>query len=843
MSSKFVFCLWALLAVSTLTVGQSDCWVVREDWQQPTFDATQLRLESYGLFEGNNYHEVRFKKQSQNRGRPEDWNVFTDRANVQVREKPKPDAPLVSGQQNHPMGTQFFVADEEGDYFLLKEAGYESCKDRKDIGWVLKQELLLWRRPLQSMGTGIDIKAFIVNTDDYARAIQQDADFVATKDIYKIFDAPAATEPTETNPLYSVLFVYKYDDIHQRFLVSDKYKLKGDGDLLGWVSKDRVQLWETTLALEPNFDGPAIRERAVDEDRWARVYETSTHAKAYMKGSMGSPIMKRDVHKQDEDAAILEVEENGSTRFNGEIPRWPLYEIQDDVYRCGVIGRISLGSDPSQLEGATDERLARAKKKFQGRQQSIGKTNVVFVVETTEESQEYVDVLESIQEDIYGDIETQNRKDVKWGFVGYSDTNCGDGLAISVLVPVTNKAEDFLGAVEQNFQALEDGPQDDVATVNMALYKALSECRMNPNETNIMIHLGQHHDISQDFDREFDLDECPELSVRDRILYDKMNELTLHYIAMQMNPNPGQDFFVGDAMRLMENAAQAMHNEVAEKDFFEDSGVRQQAPTMSDRDDRKGESVVSSSAVTIMRILWPGQGTESLTSSRFRQEAVDAIRDAMEKSRSELEGIEALYSDNSTIAGLASDYPEITRMLASSGLDEETIRLLMKERVQLYYNGVAPKECHGCVQGEMYKLCMFLSEEDVQDIQDRFDELAMTMSADIVTRKEKIREFWVAIAEGLLNMKKTDEIKVDDIRKSMTGLQGSGVPMGNGLLNELSLGDVEDLSEEQVIDYLEACAELAKFWEEINGSNYPYIYHPGGDKSINFYWIPFEKIF
>lgn len=843
---KFLLTLAVCAMLPVLGSAQKKCWTLREAWKNPRFDTENLVLESNGRFEGNRYYELRFKKEEEDlSGKNELWKVYTDRANVRVLMDADPDSQPVPGTDNLKMGTMFYVAGEDGDYLLVKGSeGNQYPDERPELGYVLKEHLVLWEKPLRTVDTGIDIKAFIVNTADYAQFVGKDQ-LGSTKDIYKIYDGPDKSAELMTRGLYEVLFVYKYDEEGQRFLLSDHYDLGTGGRLTGWVSKNRVKLWETTLALEPNYNIRAIEDRRMDEGRYARVFLKPKDAGDYVKGLNPDPIIIRDVAKEGEKSDIV-VDEGDKIRFDGKIPRWPLYRISSDSYDCGVIGKINLGSDPTVLDGITDEGLARAQKKFQGRGDNLMKTNVVFVVEMVPESKDYVDVIEDVIQGIYNDLEMQDRSNFSWGFVGYSDTYCGDNNAVEYINPLTREADDFVYQLNQ-FAPIESGPDDDFSAVNLALYKALTECGMNEQQTNIIIHLGKHAEVSMDFlDRAADLEECPEqLTVSNARLWQAMDDMTLHYCAMELSKsNVDEEFgFKRGVQDLMENVSRKMYDVVSAKPFFDEIQTAQKAPEFGTRDDAKGEMKMSDNAVSLMQLMWPERMSTDFGPERFKREAIEVISRARLKAEEEFEAIQKLYSDNSTLSSVAGDFQNVGNILRSNNLTEEEIKMLMKMRVQLYWDGVAPKECFGCSEGDMYNLTMFLSESAVDDIKDGFETLNDAKNFDVEERRRIIKEFWEGLALATLNMQDDGNLKIDEVRRKMTGLEEGGVPLGNGLLQGLTLNGVETLTADEITEYLDACDELSKFWEGLSTKS-PFVYNPGGEEQEEpFYWVPFEKIY
>lgn len=839
------FCL-ALLAFITLcsTASSQDYWQRRESWSHPSFDTGTNRME--GEY-GNEYEKVIFKKLKKNPAYY--WNVFTDRDNVPVRTQPKLGAQTTGKQL--PMGTMLFVVDEKKEFLKVTTAESADWEKNEELGWIHKQNLILWNFPLQGRKTGIDIKAFIVNTQDYAKLARTEEEIKNTKEIYKIYNSPTSTESMDTQELYQVLFVFKYDPENRRYLVSDHYALNKSRQLTGWVKAERVKLWETSLALEPNFEQEAVDYRTLEQGQLATVFKTAIEVDDYLGNRDTEPLIIRDVAKPGmDDLVITDVIGDSIThvRYEGSLPRFPLYNIDDKSYQCGVIGKLSLGSDPDLLKGVTDERLARAEKKFRDRANSLQYTNIVFAIECSPGMKHYMDLIPKAATTIYSRLPADQDANLRWGFVAYSDSYCEESTAIHEVCPAT-EIEEF----ERRLQALADvpnGPQgDEVEASNKGLLTAMKQCGFNENENNILIHIGTRGNIDNDLDRE---GLCAELSPSLRKLVRKFTEMTANYIAIKCRdygmPEEDSWFIDTDAAKLIESVSKELYNEVSEKDFFEDYAPP--SPPQIVRSADAPELSIDENSVTLMRAFWPDgstldNGTVAMDDDRFKKCIVDGILDSRDKADEEMALIQQLYLDNSTLSNMADNLGNVANLLRQAGLSEDEVQVFIKERVQLYWDGNAPKRSPNAPM-DMWKLVLFISEDDVRDIQMRLDEVIKAkMAVDVMDKANRIADFWQTIATDVLNMDPDDDdITVADIRARMNGLKSEGVEMGGGLLNDLTISEVRDMKAKEVNAYLDQCEEKSMFWQEVR-SGYDFCYYPAGEgeKRMKFYWIPFEFIY
>lgn len=835
----------ALIGFTLFSWGQKDpYWMARENWYSVEFDTGTQTMEGEW---GNDYHKVNFKKEKESK-LAYYWKVFSDRENVDILQNPKAGSALTSHQM--PMGTMFYVVDEKDDYLLVHSAESASAANNQELGWIHKNNLLVWNHPYKGKGSGIDIKAFIVNTKEYLRSVQ-DGQVKDSKEIYKIYNSPSSSQEIATQDLYSILFVFKYDPVHRRYLVSDHYSLNASGQLTGWVKEERIKLWETSLALEPNFDEDAVEFRKIEKGQFARVFKTTSQTDDFIAGREVKPLIERDVAKKGTEDLVIRDQVGDSlrhVRFQGQLPRFPMYNVDASSFDCGVVGKLNLGSDPSIIKGATDERLARAQAKFQDREKGLDYTNIVFVIETSPGMQPYIDQIDKIKDDIVRSCtSSQEQVSIKWGFVAYSDSWCENESAVTKICPATSD-EEFQAQMAQ-LSDVAAGPRDQVEAAAKGLFTALTECQLNESENNIVIHMGSRGDIRNDFDRD---GICPDLDVPDGKLFKRFTELSAHYVAVQctlegMDEEDGW-FIETDAQKIIENVSRRMYDEVREKDFYAKYSAAS-APKII-RSDAEASLSIEDNAVSIMRGIWPDGSVTSngqivLDLQRMRQSVTKAITEARDKAKAEMDLIRQLYKDNSNLSDMAADFGDIGHLLKSAGLSPEEIKIFTKERVQLYWNGSAPKRAPGG-KDEMWKLVLFISEDDVYDIKNRLDELiAAKSAADRSKRAEQVKLFWEELAFDVLNMDpKRSEVKIDEIRRNMLGLKKAGVELGGGLLENLTLDDIENLPPAEIDQYLDQCSARGPFWDEVQ-SSYQFYYYPAGEGEDRkkFFWIPFEFIF
>ncbi|MFT5247244.1 MAG: hypothetical protein ACI943_001993, partial [Gammaproteobacteria bacterium] len=484
-------------------------------------------------------------------------------------------------------------------------------------------------------------------------------------------------------------------------------------------------------------------------------------------------------------------------------------------------------------------------------------TNVVFVVETTgNRMKPYVDEIVKIMENVNKNTKLEERPDIKWGYVGYSDANCDepDEDAVNLVIPCTED-DLFVEQILTKASFVATGPRDDYSASFYGLKTALDKCKFNENQTNIIVHLGNRPDLQDDFDREdLCIESKPDMVPRQRDIWAGFSNYSINYLAVQCfrDGMATDSLFIRDARNMMLSASKKMYDEVREKDFYAEFSPPTSPKIVSYKD--KAEIGMEDNAVTIMRAIWPNgdnitNGMIAMDPKVFSKEMAKSILDARDKAKAEIKVIKRLYMDNSELSSMTSAFGNTAHILSQSGLTKEEIAILSTERVQLYWHGYAPKKLPYATH-DMWKTVLFLSEDKVYDINKQFEGITSAFdAADTETKKMAIKNLWEDIATSVLNMdldKVRDNVTVTEIRNKMIGLKEQGVSLGNesDVLLNVTLNGIDDLTSKEVNHYLNELQKKVQFWEGVQ-NGYKFSYYPAGEgeNRKKFYWIPFEFLY
>ncbi|MFM2393918.1 MAG: hypothetical protein RLZZ546_1900, partial [Bacteroidota bacterium] len=244
------------------------------------------------------------------------WLVISDRQNNKCYQKPDQ-----STDVSHTM--QFketaYVVEEKLDWVLIGNGIFENGKLRnyKELGWIQKSKVLLWADALRDITPdGVVVKGFLLHQLKDADKLQSDR----LKEI-PIYPNPAVSKSDITKPLYNVYFVYKEEGDY--YLIGpNNYFLVGDVDLIGWVSREKLILWNSRLAVEPCYEDAAFSFRQKNLDQRIRGFKEKPHAqKCTETNDCNNEVLWDNDPAKFKNASDLA---RGGKRHKGEVFRFPI---------------------------------------------------------------------------------------------------------------------------------------------------------------------------------------------------------------------------------------------------------------------------------------------------------------------------------------------------------------------------------------------------------------------------------------------------------------------------------------------------------------------------------------
>jgi len=499
------------------------------------------------------------------------WKVYSDRENNQAYKFPDKTSPVVATL--HFM-EKFMVGKENEEWlYLIKDEKAEGDKPSsvaKPIGWVQKKDLLLWGHCLVSDTSNVNKKAMIINSeefvksDDFKKANSDNVTFAS----HPSMDLSKYSTGKKAN-IKSILYIYKKEKSACLLgaFTNIGASVNSGGDLmLGWVNSNRMETWNHRVALEPNWDMNAVKER-----------QSGSGIKILR--STGAVLEYCNSGKVDDKDNIVWDYDPYAKRFPGEFIRFPFLKLMGNkvVAKVGVVAKVifentnSLGNEntPPIVD------IRKRKSKLNEFIDEQDKLNLVFVLDGTRSITPYYP---SIVNGIQDGISSLNDKEVKFAAVVYSDKNesnyeiqkqditTKDNLTSflkdRVIFPdnsIFTEEDKLKGWGENRYKSADTDMEE---AVFKGLDVALNELNLKKNETNIFILIGDYGNnsdvrvfstdkiakdlafISQGFlviqakrPNDILIDECKGVLLKSaQNYYDRLKEIANQYSASKVAP-------------------------------------------------------------------------------------------------------------------------------------------------------------------------------------------------------------------------------------------------------------------------------------------------------------------
>ena len=277
-----------------------------------------------------------------------------------------------------PIGTagfmdKYYVTNERGDYLELykyedgikAEGGSKRnllSKKARRIGWMSKNNLLLWFNCLQDKTTHFTEKALAVVNE---KTLKQSGQFVTKNSDLKLFTDPGLQkESNNTVKMFQFLYVYKREGNHA--LIGKTHLttfIRVDKDVLGWVNEDILQKWDSRVCLEPNFDADAAEKRKNSNIKVSLFFNRDEAGQWDQGSGMPKAVWSDDPYEK---------------RWVATQKRLPIFEVDGDLVRTGFA--TPLYNEQSMVV-ATDAQLAKTRKANNAVIREYRRINIVFVVD------------------------------------------------------------------------------------------------------------------------------------------------------------------------------------------------------------------------------------------------------------------------------------------------------------------------------------------------------------------------------------------------------------------------------------------------------------------------------
>jgi|GEM_PF-1458740 len=738
----------------------------------------------------------------------------------------------------------YYVVDETDTKIKVVSAlldGIKVTQVVKNHGWIEKKKMLLWSDVLIDPNTKIQRKGFLLNTKESLERIIIDP---KDKSKVRIYDRPdlLSAKEIEKNRIYEFYFIIKKEKVRSvpveratskdyMYLLSRNVRVGGVSifnDLVGWVQGDRIDEWNTRIALEPNYNLEAIEERKANDNKdKILAFTLADEAKDYAfsgRYDVDNVLWDNDpVHKSSEKMA-----DSNPYRFRGGVIRFPMLkkDSTNNFFKTAIVGEITLTS-LRRVVGEYDiieyaNILAEVHRLNKARQN----VNIIYLIEGNKKMAKYAPtILSSIDS-----IKYKIPKDVqlKFGAAVYKDYKENVPYNVFQKQELTTKLKDvrdFVSSIEYDVYG---DPNQSVAFY-YGLKNCLKKMNMREDQTNIIVHIGQQQDI--EFDAGEDVDETFITDFYE--IVDGLADTNVHFVSANVGaPN---ELLKEQVSSILLETAKTNYNEY--KNIGNLIGLDFSNPEL---EDFEGTSIL----------------TNGTTYGRFdvvsdEKGLANVISEGVISAKRYVDGIilesNKIFEDGKQAyeRGTAGQFgPAIADIIVKNlaFLDEDEVKKILKEKYQLYFRAYAPVRMLKN-EYENFTYVLFMPEEDLESLSFQLHRLSNSIGDTPDKKREALIRVW---KELVLQFTGEDESKIMNmdllsIEQKMQGIKNEGIRFNtNKPLSKMKLKDLNSkkkISDAQIDDYINSIKDKYDNIQEIIqlGKSYDFAYSSNG---FVYYWIP-----
>lgn len=757
------------------------------------------------------------------------WFVISVNQNAQTYSSPgrgRPFKQLVFGER-------FYVTAEEGNYLRIakddRRNDFHLSSRAEDYGWVSKNDVLMWQRALMDPESAIALKGMILNTTSALGDIRTDYHRI---NAYKDSELNQRTDFEAR--LFEIFYIYRYSQDGRAVLLgrsphfSERQTGRQEmtGSVIGWVDLNRVLEWDHRVAVEPNHENESVSERFARGIR-STVFTPSPGpdpkacARQFMRGHLSPEC---EIAWQDD---IFD-ERGNHARKQGYWRRFPVIgDHGSEIYKLMVMGELY--GETGIIEEEVDMEVRRRLNQMTEKLRNI---NVVFAVDGTNSMGPYYRSVVNAIERIVQLFEAadEQHKNLKFGYVIYRDYLEGDRLLETrQLTPNSQLIMDQLRRVDAR-------DYHDIyvhEAVNYGLRAALSQVFVDPDETNILIHLGDAGNHSRDDPSQVPQSEIVRL----------MAEYKCYYIAYQvhhMDNHQAYDDFPRQIREIMSRASEKLYYEWVD---ILGENVIETRPYLR----QVGGNIYRIEGGPPMALIASDRGREmDLTYledeiSRAIEE-IDAYTDrVVEITRELLErggGIQVVAGETEGTY-VSSFAPGVYNFLVRLGLDEETLQSYYETNVQFVFEGYASRT-HASLNRPLFTPVLLLQAVELSRIINRLERLRLATHAS-GDRRDLLYDAWVELLRRHVGIRPDGYF--DEISLEEASMIVFGVPMRSSMLQQIQLKDIHDVAVFPNTDlnrYINQIEFKSRQLDRIvNTRDYEYSFN---SNDILYYWIDVDYL-
>ena len=752
------------------------------------------------------------------------WVVYSDRDNNPAYPTPNPTAATISLRKfMEPM----YVVGETADYLQVVKYDPTALKlnsspannklkpeATEEIGWMPKAKLLCWEWGTVN-GNGFRIKALTVHNPS---ALKNPESYSASQSI-KLFNDPSLA-PSSRNrnelALFQFLFVYKQEGNALLIGRREKVNLNNpDREVLGWINKSSIQIWDQRVCLQPDVSVSNAEERKQKNIK-AAVFPTNGDAVAYaVSHNPAADIWNGDKF---------------STALPGQWIRMPILEDipAQKVYRTAFVTDIyNRYGDPA----LTNDEYVKISAKANNQYLTARKVNLVFVVDGGESMSPYFQPLINAIANNIEFLKASNNS-YRMGAVVYRDyteEKCGGANRLVESKELTTDYKDILGFLniaQTNAKDCNDNQKPQA--VYMGLKRALTLISSDAEakkQTNIIILVGGAGNHLND-----------KRADQGQII-DLMATYNCGLLAYQVNQSADDVLpyrnFRNQAVQIMNASAQKMVAGTEYKPQLEGPATDGSALKFS-FDFPKTSPVPGI-------VVFPDVG-QRLETAFLEGELTQLIQKIDGDNENLFADIDRII--NGQGAKNTQLNAQILLMLKKAGIDmaDPNVRkMLAADNFQFFIEGAVPYTVSG-LASPPFKKVLFLTSSEFTATEAMFDKLANSGNSSASEIRERLKDNYINLVKGVLGSDvsegKIEKMSPDSIHRLVTNF-----PLSTSILDKsIRLDDfdnprkVTDAKLQELISlYNNKLLAFRKV--KYNESQYRFV---NGDDF--YYWVPEEAL-
>ncbi len=789
--------------------------------------------------------------------RKRSWWVVPDREHVGAYTEPSNEA---NKMRELEWGKSYYVTETKGDWLYLVDAVVDRLTVkivREKLGWVKASELLLWNEGLINPRTRIHMKCLLLNRYDNINNISCDDD-----ELVQVYLSPTGGAPRDSSKIYSFYFVYKIEG--NKYLLGDAPQLRrtnSASNLLGWVDRERLEEWNTRIALEPNFTEAGYQERKNDPEYQIVGFDNQYYAEDFANTGLRIPkrvIWSRDPVRAEEE----ELSPQDPKRFRSEKMRYPLLSVSTGnetlpYYRSAICDSVIVkkGCDErtgkvivSQIPSIEAINADGFLKKYKN---AANNFDVFFAIEGGEDMQQYRETLLSIAEALRVVIlDLQDGAKIRFGALTYGDV--ASGRTADQLIAFTELAGDIgqFSRFIQNAKLSNYNTNGDLPIQNYGLAKAMQVANFSPFNTNILINVGIKGDFSYNLLRKKAMSGT-ELLPDPVDMSNTINErnVNLFGIQVQGGQTEGIKHFARNLRGLMLESARKNYNANLAPDKLDERvkvvmeryDMELSAPGMDDPDAVSREVLVlrdGSLHGSIHRMTTAGRArTPQAVAGQITQEVAGVVAENIDL---------AVKLDAYRAGTIPADgfTPRGIEIIGELYEEEDLSTDWAYEKFELYKPVFFPRQMKSA-ENPPFSYVLFWPASDLVNYSNILQKILVTAGdAASGEKRELLKDNYCKLLDEFTGgdvRKACEEYTIEEVEQIIQGVENEGISFNS---RNIRIGDILDrkkISEVEIEDILRELDNVhVRLREILSGSFQEFSFERGNNQ---FFWIKVEDIY